>query len=66
MEMIMCLFKNIILTCRFILTLTAVRPYQQIHALKKQTEFFNDQSASCFLSQYKCEYKLGEKWKKLA
>lgn len=66
MEMRMCLFKNIILTCRFILTVTAVRPYQQVLALKKQTEFFCDQSASCFLSQYKCEYKLVEKWKKLA
>lgn len=35
----MCHFKNIMLACRFILTVTTVRPYHLIHVLKKQTDF---------------------------
>lgn len=59
----MCPFKTVMLACRFILTVTTVSPYQQVYVLKKQTEFFCDHSASCFLTQYKCEYKLVGKQK---
>lgn len=53
------------LACRFIATVTTVNLYQQVYILKKETEFFYDHSASCFLTQYKCEYKLVGKLKKL-